>query len=80
MQYFLFIAGFVLLIKGADLLVEGASSIGKKFNLSDLVIGLTVVSFGTSLPELLVNLVASFNGSSELAVGNVLAATLPMFC
>ena len=76
MQYFLFIAGFVLLIKGADLLVEGASSIGKKFNLSDLVIGLTVVSFGTSLPELLVNLVASFNGSSELAVGNVFGSNI----
>lgn len=76
MQYFLFVLGFVLLIKGADLLVEGASSIGKKFNLSDLVIGLTVVSFGTSLPELLVNLVASFNGSAELAVGNVLGSNV----
>jgi cation:H+ antiporter len=76
MQYLLFIAGFVLLIKGADLLVEGGSSIGKKFNLSDLVIGLTVVSFGTSLPELLVNLVASFSGSSELAVGNVFGSNI----
>lgn len=76
MQYVLFVLGFVLLIKGADLLVEGASSIGKKFNLSDLVIGLTVVSFGTSLPELLVNLVASFSGSAELAVGNVLGSNV----
>lgn len=76
MQYFLFALGFVLLIKGADLLVEGASSIGKKFGLSELIIGLTVVSFGTSLPELIVNLVASYNGSSELAVGNVLGSNV----
>lgn len=76
MQYFLFFIGFVLLIKGADLLVVGGASIGKKFKLSDLVIGLTIVSFGTSLPELLVNLVASFNGSSELAVGNVLGSNV----
>ena len=57
-------------------MVEGGSSIGKKFKLSDLVIGLTIVSFGTSLPELLVNLVASFSGSSELAVGNVLGSNV----
>lgn len=58
------------------MLVEGASSIGKRMNLSGLVIGLTIVSFGTSLPELLVNLVASFTGSSELAIGNVLGSNV----
>ena len=71
MTYFLFIVGFVILIKGADFLVEGSSSIGKRFRISDIVIGLTIVSFGTSLPELLVNLFASFSGSSELALGNI---------
>jgi len=76
MKYFLFAVGFVLLIKGADLLVQGASSIGKKFKLSDLIIGLTIVSFGTSLPELLVNIFASFNGSSELAIGNVFGSNI----
>ncbi len=52
MIYVMFNIGFAILIKGADLLVDGASSVGKKFNLSSLVIGLTIVSFGTSLPEL----------------------------
>lgn len=74
--YILFVVGFFILIKGADLLVDGASSIGTKLKLPSIVIGLTIVSFGTSLPELLVNLVASFNGSSELAIGNVLGSNV----
>ncbi len=76
MTYILFAIGFILLIKGADYLVTGASSIAKKKNIPELVIGLTIVSFGTSLPELIVNLLASFNGSSELAVGNVLGSNI----
>ena len=51
LPYFLFVVGFVVLVKGADFLVEGASSIARRFNVSDLVIGLTVVAFGTSTPE-----------------------------
>ena len=74
--YVLFLIGFVLLIKGADWLVDGASSIAKKKNISELVIGLTIVSFGTSMPELVVNLLASFNGSSELAIGNVFGSNV----
>lgn len=76
MIYVLFVLGFVVLVKGADLLVDGASSIGKKFKLSSLIIGLTIVSFGTSLPELLVNIVASFSGSAELAIGNVFGSNV----
>jgi cation:H+ antiporter len=76
MTYLFFVLGFVVLIKGADLLVQGASSIGKKFNLSPLIIGLTIVSFGTSLPELLVNIMASFSGSAELAIGNVFGSNV----
>jgi len=76
MIYVMFVLGFAALIKGADLLVDGASSIGVKFKLSSLVIGLTIVSFGTSLPELLVNIVASYSGSSELAVGNVFGSNV----
>ncbi len=76
MIYVFFVIGFVILIKGADLLVDGASSIGKRLNLSSIVIGLTIVSFGTSLPELLVNLMASFSGSSQLAIGNVLGSNI----
>ena len=76
MVYALFVVGFVLLIKGADWLVEGASSIAARFGISELVVGLTIVSFGTSMPELVVNLLASFNGSSELAVGNVFGSNI----
>ncbi len=76
MVYFLFALGFVILIKGADLLVEGATAIGRKYRISDIVIGLTIVSFGTSLPELMVNLVASFQGSSQLALGNIFGSNV----
>lgn len=76
MVYILFVIGFVLLIKGADFLVEGASSIAKRNRIPEIVIGLTIVSFGTSMPELIVNLLASFDGSSELAIGNVLGSNI----
>jgi len=65
-----------LLIKGADFLVEGASSIAKSYNIPELTIGLTIISFGTSMPELIVNILASFDGSSELAIGNVLGSNI----
>lgn len=74
--YLLFILGFVFLIKGADYLVEGASSIANRYNISQIIIGLTIVSFGTSLPELLVNVTASFKGSSELAIGNIFGSNI----
>lgn len=76
MPYFLLIVGLLLLIKGGDYLVEGASSIAKKFNISNIVIGLTIVSFGTSAPELIVNLLASFSGSADLAIGNILGSNI----
>jgi cation:H+ antiporter len=74
--YFLFVIGFVFLIKGADLLVDGASSIAKKLRISQIIIGLTVVSFGTSLPELLVNITASAKGNSEIAIGNIFGSNI----
>lgn len=74
--YVLFIVGFYFLIKGADWLVEGASSVAKRYHVSNLMIGLTIVSFGTSAPELIVNLFASFNGSSGLAIGNVVGSNI----
>ncbi|MBT4516941.1 MAG: calcium/sodium antiporter [Candidatus Komeilibacteria bacterium] len=76
LTYTLFIAGFYFLIKGADWLVDGASSIAKKHKVSNLVIGLTIVSFGTSAPELIVNLFASFNGSSDLAIANIVGSNI----
>lgn len=73
----LFIAlGLVILIAGAEGLVRGASSLASKLRVSGLVIGLTVVSFGTSAPELTVNMLAAFNGSSDLAVGNIVGSNI----
>jgi len=76
LTYALFIVGFVILIKGADLLVDGASAIARRFNVSDLVIGLTVVAFGTSMPELFVNVMASIQGNADIAVGNVVGSNI----
>jgi cation:H+ antiporter len=76
LTFVLFITGFVLLIKGADLLVEGASSIARRLNISDLVIGLTIVAFGTSAPELFVNIAASLKGNTDIAIGNVLGSNI----
>ncbi len=76
LTYIAFIAGFLLLIKGADMLVAGASTIARRFHVSDLMIGLTIVSSGTSAPELVVNLVASLRDSSALALGNVIGSNI----
>jgi cation:H+ antiporter len=76
MTYILFIIGFVILIKGADMLVSGSSSIAKRLKISELVIGLTIVAFGTSAPELFVNISASLNGSSEIAIGNIIGSNI----
>lgn len=70
------ILGFILLIKGADLLVSGASSIARRYGVSNIVIGLTIVAFGTSLPELVINLVSGSTGNSEIAIGNVLGSNI----
>ena len=72
----LLIIGFGLLIKGADFLVEGASSIAKRLKISDLVIGLTVVAFGTSMPELFVSVIASIKGNTGIAIGNILGSNI----
>ncbi|MFD2245738.1 calcium/sodium antiporter [Pontibacter ruber] len=74
--YILFIAGFILLVKGADTLVSGASSVAKTYGLSDMIVGLTIVSFGTSMPELIINILASLRGESGLAIGNVFGSNV----
>jgi len=74
--YIFFIIGFIFLIMGADFLVDGASSIARRLNISDLVIGLTVVAFGTSTPELFVNIIASFRGNTDIAIGNVIGSNI----
>lgn len=72
----LFFVGFVLLIKGADLLVSGASSLAARLGVSALVVGLTIVAFGTSAPELVVNLLASVSGNTDIAIGNILGSNI----
>lgn len=66
--------GLLGLIFGANWLVDGASSLAKKYKVPDLVIGLTIVAFGTSAPELVVNSIASFNGLSDIVLGNVIGS------
>ena len=70
------VLGFVALVKGADWLVDGASAIAKRFGISDLVIGLTVVAFGTSMPEFVVNMVSVAEGSTDLALTNILGSNI----
>ncbi len=76
LTYLLFIIGFVFLYYGANFLVDGASSVSRKLGIPPLIIGLTVVSFGTSAPELVVNILAALKGSSELVIGNVLGSNV----
>ncbi|MFO7837910.1 MAG: calcium/sodium antiporter [Desulfosalsimonadaceae bacterium] len=76
LPYALLAVGLVMLVKGADLLVRGASGLARRFAVSELAIGLTVVSFGTSAPELFVNLTASFQGAAGIAIGNVLGSNI----
>jgi len=68
----LIIIGFVLLIKGADFLVDGASAIAKKFGIPDMIVGLTIVSIGTSMPELFVSVTSALHGYNDVSIGNVI--------
>ena len=76
MNYLLLIVGFALLTISADWLINGASGLAKRLNISDLVIGLTIVAFGTSAPELVVNIVAASEGSSDIALTNILGSNI----
>lgn len=75
----LIIIGFILLIKGADFLVEGSSDIAKRFHIPEIVIGLTIVSIGTSLPELLVSINSATKGYSDMSLGNVIGSNIANF-
>ncbi len=76
MVYLLFVIGFLLLVYGANWLVDGAASIAKRHNISNVVIGMTIVALGTSAPELVVNLVASFKNTADVALGNILGSNI----
>lgn len=72
----LLIVGLVILIAGAEFLVKGASSISRKAGIPPIVIGLTIVAFGTSAPELIVNILSAINGTTDLAVGNIIGSNI----
>ncbi|MBE5820493.1 MAG: calcium/sodium antiporter [Clostridiales bacterium] len=72
----LIVLGFVFLVKGADLLVEGASNFAKKFHIPEIIIGLTIVSIGTSLPELFVSITSAIDGYPDMAIGNVVGSNI----
>jgi cation:H+ antiporter len=76
MSYVLFLVGFAVLIKGADVLVEGSADVARRLRISDLVVGLTIVAFGTSAPELTVSLLANLKGRPDLTVGNVIGSNV----
>lgn len=76
MTYILLIIGFILLIKGADYFVEGSSNLAKALKIPTLIIGLTVVAFGTSVPEAVVSIVASTKGSNEIALSNIIGSNI----
>lgn len=75
-QIGLLVIGFIMLVKGADYFVEGAAGIAAKFGIPQLVIGLTIVAFGTSAPETAVSLTAAFKGSAEITIGNVIGSNI----
>lgn len=72
----LILIGFFLLIKGADFLVDGSVGIAKKFHIPEIVIGLTIVSIGTSMPELIVSITSACEGFSDMAIGNVIGSNI----
>ncbi|OON92810.1 MAG: sodium:proton exchanger [Candidatus Epulonipiscium fishelsonii] len=76
MEYILLLVGFILLIKGADFFVEGASSIAATLRVPSLIIGLTIVAFGTSAPELAVSVTSALSNSNAIAVGNVIGSNI----
>ena len=76
MALIMIIAGFFFLVKGADLFVDSASGIAGKLGISPVVIGLTIVAFGTSMPELAVSVTAALEGANEIALGNVVGSNI----
>ena len=76
MAYLIVLIGFIMLIKGADIFVEGASSIAKRFHIPEMIIGLTIVAMGTSLPELSVSFISALNGQSDMSIANAIGSNI----
>lgn len=75
-SFFFIIIGFILLIVSADVLVDGASGVAKRFHIPEIIIGLTIVSIGTSMPELFVSVTSALEGYSDMAIGNIIGSNL----
>lgn len=76
MNYVLLIVGLVLILGGANYLTDGAAAIARKFGLSDLIVGLTIVAFGTSAPELTISVMSAVEGNTGMAIGNVVGSNI----
>ncbi len=76
MVYILLIIGLIMILVGANIFTEASSSLAKRFNISDFIIGLTVVGIGTSMPEFTVSLIAALKGSGDIAIGNVVGSNI----
>ena len=76
LQILILIAGLLLILFGANYLVDGSSSIAKKFGLSEFIIGLTIVGIGTSTPEMVVSFMSSFQGKADMAIGNIVGSNI----
>lgn len=76
LQVLLLLVGFLLLVKGADWFVEGAASIAKKMGIPQLIVGLTIVAMGTSMPEAAVSITAAINGNAGITVGNIVGSNI----
>lgn len=76
MSYLIVLVGFIMLIKGADIFVEGASSVAKRFHIPEMIIGLTIVAMGTSLPELSVSFISALNGQSDMSIANAIGSNI----
>ncbi len=76
LQIAILVLGFVILIKGADWLVDGGSALARKYKVPELAIGLTIIAFGTSMPELVVNVFAAADGKSDIVYGNIIGSNI----
>ena len=76
LQIFIFLVGLFFIVKGADWLVDGASSVAKRLGISDFVIGLTIVGMGTSAPEMVVSFIGAIQGNADIAIGNVMGSNI----
>ena len=75
-EYLLLILGFGLLIRSDQYFIDGSSYLAKRFEISPLIIGLTVVAFGTSMPEFIINIFSAMRGSTDLALGNIIGSNI----